>query len=284
VTRGNWPECRFPLPGGWLNADGSTECRRYHSAVLRTLTGYEEAWLAQHRDVPNAIKTTRLLTACVLNLDDDEPPPDMARRMLVGDRDYLMLQLRRLTFGDRILAIVDCPACEARMNADFNASAIAIEAGAAHEASYEIEIPESAGNVDRAIRFRLPTGADQEAVLGLDVEAGADKLLERCFLTGVAEPLAMEQKAQVITAMEERAPRIDLELELVCPECSHAFATPFDTTAFFLDELRATTGQLFREIHFLAFYYHWKEREILSLARDRRRAYLSFLSDTLRQE
>ena len=100
------------------------------TAVLRPLTGHEEAWLAQHRDVANAIKATRLLTACVLRLDDDEPPPDTARRMLVGDRDYLMLQLRRLTFGDRILAVIVCPACEARMNADFNASAIAIEAGA----------------------------------------------------------------------------------------------------------------------------------------------------------
>ena len=284
MTRGNWSESRFPLPGGWLNADGSAKCRRYYSAVLRTLTGYEEAWLAQHRDVPNAVKTTRLLTACVLSLDDDEPPCDMARRMLVGDRDYLMLQLRRLTFGDRILAVVNCPACETRMNADFDASAIAIEPGAAHEASFAIEVPGSNGNVGRAICFRLPTGADQEAVLGLDVETGADKLLERCFLTGVAEPLATEQKARAITAIEERAPRIDLELELTCPECSHAFVTPFDTTAFFLDELRATTGQLFREVHFLAFYYHWKEPEILSLARDRRRAYLSFLSDTLRQE
>ena len=88
MTRANWPESRFPLPGGWRNADGSTECRRYHSAVLRTLTGYEEEWLAHRRDVPNAIKTSRLLTACVLSLDDDEPPHDMARRMLIGDRDY----------------------------------------------------------------------------------------------------------------------------------------------------------------------------------------------------
>ena len=88
----------------------------------------------------------------------------------------------------------------------------------------------------------------------------------------------------VITAMEERAPRIDLELELTCPECGHDFVMAFDTTAFFLDELHATASQLFREVHFLAFYYHWREPEILRLTRDRRRAYLSFLSDTLRQE
>jgi hypothetical protein len=58
---------------------------------------------------------------------------------------------------------------------------------------------------------------------------------------------------------------------------------PFDTTAFFLSEMRINGEQLLREVHSLAFYYHWSEAEIMSLRRDRRRAYLSLLSDALRQ-
>ena len=88
----------------------------------------------------------------------------------------------------------------------------------------------------------------------------------------------------MIAEMENRAPRIELELDLACPECGHGFLMPFDTTAFFLDELRISPAQLLREIHCLAFYYHWNEREILGLHRSRRRAYLALLSDTLRQE
>jgi hypothetical protein len=252
--------------------------------VLRPLTGHEEEWLAQHQGLPNAIRTTRLLDACVLRLDDEQPPRDVARRMLIGDRDYLILQLRRLTLGDRVLAVVDCPGCGSKMDIDFDAAAIPIESGAPDTPTYEIELPEHAGLPTRHIRFRLLSGGDQEAVLGLDVETAAEKLLERCLVSGTAVPLAVDQRARVITAMEERAPRVELELELGCPECGHAFVMPFDTTAFFLDELRITAGQLLREVHFLAFYYHWNEAEILGLVRDRRRNYLSLLSDALRRE
>jgi hypothetical protein len=284
VVGGNWPESRFPLPGGWLTGDGLAECRRYETAVLRPLTGHEEEWLAQHYGVANAVTTTRLLDACVLRLDDEQPGRDIAGRMLVGDRDYLILQLRRLTFGDRILAVVDCPACGSKMDIDFDAAAIGVEKGAPDTPTYEIELPARAGLPTCAVRFRLPSGSDQEAVLGLELEMAADKLLERCLLSSVAVPLATEEKAYVIAAMEEQAPRVELELELSCPECNHTFVQPFDTTAFFFDEIRSTAGQLLREVHLLAFYYHWSESEILSLARDRRRTYLSLLNDTLRQE
>ena len=46
--------------------------------------------------------------------------------------------------------------------------------------------------------------------------------------------------------------------------------------------MRIAGGQLFREVHSLAFYYHWTEAEILGLARERRRMYLSLLSDAVR--
>jgi hypothetical protein len=252
--------------------------------VLRSLTGHEEEWLAQHHGLPSAVRTTRLLNACVVRLDDEPPPRDMARSMLVGDRDYLILQLRRLTFGDPVLAVVDCPGCGSRMDVDFDSAAIPIERGAPTAPDYEIELSAEAGLPGRALRFRLPCGGDQEAVLGLDAETAADKLLERCVLSPAVAPLAADEKARVIAAIEERAPRVELELDLGCPECGFAFVTPFDTTAFFLDELRITAGQLLREVHFLAFYYHWTEPQILDLGRNRRRTYLSLLSDTLRQE
>jgi hypothetical protein len=284
VNGGNWLENRFPLPGGWLIGEGPEPWRRYESAVLRPLTGHEEEWLSQHHGVPNAVRTSRLLNACVLSLDDEPPPRDVARTMLVGDRDYLILQLRRLTFGNRVLAVADCPGCGAKMDIDFNAEAVPIERGAPDAPSYEVELPAQGGFPPRAVCFRLPSGGDQEAVLDLDTETAADKLLERCVLSPVAVPLAADEKARVITAMEERAPRVELELELDCPECSRAFIMPFDTTAFFFDELRITAGQLLREVHFLAFYYHWTESQILDLGRHRRRTYLSLLSDTLHRE
>src|SRR5262249_46205651 len=135
----------------------------------------------------------------------------------------------------------------------------------------------------RAVRFRLPTGGDQEAVLGLELASAADALLARCLLAD-GPPLAPGERAAVVEAMDRLAPQIDLELDLKCPECTRAFVAPFDTTAFFLHEMRINGRQLLREVHFLAFYYHWSEADILSLRRDRRRAYLALLRDTLRPD
>jgi hypothetical protein len=84
--------------------------------------------------------------------------------------------------------------------------------------------------------------------------------------------------------MERLAPQVELELDMTCPKCGHSFVAPFDLTAFFFDEMRVSSRQLLREVHMLAFYYHWSESEILSLRRTRRREYLDLLSEALRQE
>jgi hypothetical protein len=277
------PESRFPLPGGWVLSDPPTESRRYGSAVLRPLTGYEEEWLADHRE-PSATCTRQLLDACILGLDEDEAPPALASRMLVGDRDYLMLQLRRLTFGDRVQAVVNCPSCKSKMDVDFDAASIPLERGAPDSATYEVALPAMPDRPSQVLRFRLPCGGDQEAALGLEIAAASETVLRRCLVGGEAVPLTPEEKLRVIEAMESRAPRVELELDLACPECRRGFVMPFDMTAFFLDELRTTAAQLLREVHGLAFYYHWSESEILGLRRDRRRIYLALLSDLLRQE
>src|SRR5256885_580231 len=113
----------FPLPGGLVEEDG----RRLGAAELRPLTGHQEAWLAEHAGAPSALAVTRLLSSCVVRLDDVAPGPEVIRRLLVGDRDFLMLQLRRITLGDRVLAVLTCPACGAKMDVEFLASEVPIE-------------------------------------------------------------------------------------------------------------------------------------------------------------
>src|SRR5262249_35238856 len=277
MIRGQGPESSFALPGGWLLGDALDAGQRCETAVLRPLTGHEEEWLAQHRGAPSATIASQILDACVLRLDDREPPRDFARRMLVGDRDYLMLQLRRLMNGDKIQAIMACPACSAKMDVDVDAGQIPVEGIRTYDGAHELALQTGARVRARNIRFRLPTGGDQEAVVGLPVDAAGDELLRRCLLEPCDPPLDDDEKAAVIAAMEERAPRVEIELELTCPECAQRFLTPFDTTTFFLSEMRISAAQLLREVHTLAFYYHWSESDILNLTRDRRRSYLALL-------
>ena len=43
--------------------------RCLRQASLRPLTGREEDWLAQSRNLPHAVKVTRLLSECVLSIE-----------------------------------------------------------------------------------------------------------------------------------------------------------------------------------------------------------------------
>lgn len=283
MTRRAASESRVRMPSGWLIGDDPAEARRYSVATLRPLRGYEEEWLADHRGATNAVAASRILEGCVANLDDGAPPRGFAARMLVGDREYLILQIRRLTLGDLIVASTDCPGCGVRMDVDFDAGTIEIHSPAVQGAVHTLTLPEGGGREPRSVRFRLPTGGDQEAVAGRELEAACEWILQQCLLDTGGGPLGPEESAAVIAAMEERAPRIDLELDLACPECKHGFVLPFDTTAFFLEEMRIGAAQLLREVHSLAFHYHWSESEILGLIRNRRRAYLGLLRDAMPQ-
>lgn len=260
-----------------------SEDRRLNEAELRPLTGHEEEWLALHRGTPSALAVTHLLSACLVRLDDIPPSRGLVQHMLVGDRDYLMLQLRRMTLGENISAVLVCPACHAKMDMDFKVGDVQVERHSQTAMIYTLELNQG-GETRRIVRFRLPTGADQEDILGLDAGNPADALLHRCLVDDGGAPLSADERSEVIEVMEQLAPKIDLELDITCPECSHTFLEPFDTTVFFLREMGMNSDQLLREIHLLAFHYHWSEADILSLTRARRRAYLALLSEALRRD
>lgn len=272
-------ETIFELPGGLVLEDG----RRLSQVELRPLTGHEEEWLAAHTGTPGAKTVTRLLSTCLIELDGKPVNYKQVQRLLVGDRDYLMLQLRRITLGDRFRAVIVCPVCDAKMDVDFTTDEVPIERHPQKEATYTLDL-DSEPERCRTVRFRLPNGGDQEAVLGLDIESAVDTLLDRCLIDTGGMPLSLAERNAVSNAMEQLAPEVNLELELTCPECAHSFVEPFDITAFFFQEMRVNAHLLLREIHHLAFYYHWNEVNILSLTRERRRAYLALLSEALRQD
>jgi hypothetical protein len=266
------------LPGGLVVGD-----RRLDHGELRPLSGHEEEWLARDRGLPGPVMATRLLESCLVAVGGAPVTADLVRQLLVGDRDYLLLALRRMTLGDHFQGVLECPACDAKMDISFSAADVRVEPRPQQAASYTVDV-QSADGSRRTIRFRLPTGGDQEAILGLDTPAAVEALIQRCVVDDGGAALAAAESQAVIEAMDRLAPQLDIELDLTCPECDHVFVAPFDATTFFLHEMAINGAQLLRETHALALSYHWSEADILSLGRDRRRAYLGLLHDTLRRE
>jgi len=264
------------LPGGvWIDGVRATSGR------LRALTGVDEEYLGRLDASGRCAEVaTRLLAGCLLELGPvQEPDREFVRALTVGDREALLLQLRALTFGERIPGVATCPrpSCGERLDLDLRVDQLLLPAYADAAPVHERIIDGA------AVRFRLPNGADQEAVASLAlVDAGraGAALVRRCVLSvdGDAHPSRVEE--ELGTAMAALDPQAELVLDLVCPVCGKEFRSAFDTTAFLLHELASRVDTLYRDVHTLASQYHWSERDILALSTGKRQCYLGLVGQT----
>lgn len=240
-----------------------------------------------------AEKTTAILFRCLTKLGSQDPITiEMVGSLSVGDREALLLHLRRLTLGDRMQCVLCCPdrSCGEAMDLDLLASELLLPPYANCKECYEVTVPMD--GYEYMVSFRLPNGADQEAVACLsqsDPDAAVDMLLNRCIKQvkatrddGVArEHWPHNFREQVSAAISELDPQAEIKLNLSCPACGHSFSAIFDTATFLFHEISRRMNHLYEEVHWLAFYYHWSEAEIMGMTPKKRLMYLNLLSDAL---
>ena len=97
---------------------------------------------------------------------------------------------------------------------------------------------------------------------------------------GAPPPALIERVSAQMAELDAQA---ELTLNIACPACGGAFTTVFDTAGYLFQELQAATRHLDREVHLLAYHYHWSPSEILALSPRRRHRYLALLHKELTQ-
>lgn len=285
------------LPGGYVDPAGAV----HRDVQLAPLTGREEELLADRSKSTSAAMATSILGRCIRRLGSMSPvSADDARRLLVADRQYLLLKLREVTFGDQVQAHIFCPwpGCGKKFDIDFSMRDIPVKESEDKGPMYNVQLsPEAAlrqnGEVLSEVVFRLPTGADQEAISPLLCENEATaltRLLDRCIqsIGRVQNPndqliarLSPRARMEIEGRMQAVAPQVQMTMEADCPECGREFAVPFDLQDFFFGELRTSRDLLYREVHYLAYHYHWSEREIMRMPREKRHQYIEVLADEI---
>lgn len=286
------------LPGGYTDGMGAL----HREAELAPLSGREEELLAERGTSSNAAFITRILNRCLRRIGTISPISEMiARDLLVGDRQYLMLKLREATFGDQVQETIVCPwpDCGRRIDIDFLLGDVPlilpVDPGPTYrfQLSAEAALYDEQGVAHRDVVFRLPTGGDQEFAAALALQDGEQALIQlmsRCIrsIGDLHQPdvtllggLSSLARTELDQAMETVAPRVDLNITGLCPECGREFSQPFDLPEFFFHELRISRELLYREVHYLAYHYHWSEQEIMGFPRPKRRMYIEILSDEI---
>jgi hypothetical protein len=142
------------------------------------------------------------------------------------------------------------------------------------------------------VAFRPPTVEDQEAVGGLaneSSEKGARLLVRRCvdYVWDGSEGEMAERDwpawlvDELSNRMEALDPQAELTINAQCPICDHPFSLLFDTAAYFSRELARREERFYREVHTLAFHYHWSEEEIMRLTLRERNRYIELINETV---
>src|SRR3954462_9481400 len=112
---------RVAIPGGVWRDDTPQTDGLVRQIALRPVGGEDEAFLLDTAEqAAPSERATALLARCLL-----EPDADIAARALtVGDREALLLHLRRLTMGETCDCMLRCPAeqCGERMELELNVS------------------------------------------------------------------------------------------------------------------------------------------------------------------
>lgn len=201
--------------------------------------------------------------------------------LALGERQALLLEIRRATFGDVLGARTLCPACGAALAVDVPASWLLRDGGQGGKALIEL----AAGQF--SLTIRQPDGEVlARAAAEPDVDSCRRALVAGCIVgaTGPAGPLdPRELPPGVIAAageaIVEHDPRSEVTVALACVRCGHEWEAGFDAGLFLWEELVAMSIRLVDDVDVLARAYHWSEAEILAMSASRRRRYIDRVAD-----
>ncbi len=242
------------LPIGYCDPETG---QLHRQVTLRKLTGKEEALLVDARLRNNGGKLiTALLVNCVTAIEGVERVnATVISRLCSGDRNFLLLELRRLTFGDDMEAHYRCPRCQAATTLWEDLSQLPVRAtdnGSLPEIAVTLQdgYQDSDGTWQYELVFALPNGEDEEVASGRsdpNPTRQRDALLARCLKqVGDLEPrriramgpriladLSMADRRLIQKAMDDQAPGPDLTREVMCSQCGEIYRTTLDMSHFF---------------------------------------------------
>ncbi|WP_163993075.1 hypothetical protein [Pyxidicoccus caerfyrddinensis] len=246
-------EAEFTIPIGLTDDEG----RIHKVAVLRKMTGREEAILADRRNQRNGGKlVSELIASCLVRLGElPKGGSNTVERMYSADRNFLLLKLRTLTFGPELQATYTCGTCGESIQVVEDLDQLPVKMLQDGESPDEIIVNLQDGYLDKdgqvhtALTLRLPRGDDESAVapqMRQNPSLGKNALLSRCLKSlgdvprhrlealgpKILADLTMTDRRLIDRALNTSAPGVDLVREVVCGSCGGSFRATLDMTNF----------------------------------------------------
>ena len=257
------------LPGG-LGAE------RLRTVRFRPITGALEMSLAESQTSNDSTpaSVTAVLEAAVDRIGENNVTRQMIESLCVEDRQFLMRCMAIRTGTDRLWLSHVCTGCNERFDIEIVQSQLPVTE--ANDAFPEVWVETSVG----PCLFRAATGGDQHRLVqSAHLQKPEIELLKLCFLkargseNGQRPNFNHSDIEAIELALDKITPGIVTEVHTQCPECATENAVAVDPYIF----LQQAGDDIYREIHQLAWYYHWSEAEIMAMPDKRRKRYLQLI-------
>lgn len=231
------PDTIITLPAGLRDLHGAVERR----AEVRELDGTDEEAIARAKgSLPKILDT--ILSRGVVAVGDKPADATVLEALLAGDRDALVLGIRRATFGDEIELNIVCPACKAEQRVTLSCEDD-IPVRTLGDDDREFEVTLRSGKV---ATVSLPDGASQKALAALDDKTEArlrTTLLKHCvqeidgfpvMREAEVKALSIRDRDALVEEINKRNPGPQLqEVSRSCAECSESIPLPLTLVDLF---------------------------------------------------
>ena len=241
--------------------------------------------------------------------------PSYSRRALemisIGDRDRLLIGLRRSLFGSTVVSVEECSACQERIEIDFDLRQFDLCAsttdarffGEYNGRTWCWRLPNSRDllELDRQRQMRKsldirrtlfafclvhePTavsgmvGEPTEPRNALELKSPGSDTLESAADNRQACPAFPEDLiTQITQKMDAADSSADIQVRLECAACQNEWSRPFDIVTYLWEELDTFCQRILLDVHRLARAYGWSEEQVLGLSPWRRQVYLSLVN------
>ncbi len=210
------------------------------TAEIRELNGADEEAIAKLNDPAKALMM--ILERAVVKLGDKPTDKELLDALLAGDRELLLLAIRKATFGDEVnLEGNICKTCVEPQKIEINLSED-VEIKKLNIEEKEFTVSCKAGMV----RVKLPTGYTQKALVSASNKTAAEMdsiVLKNCIVSINEKPLinpndvlklSIKDRRDILKEISERNPGPQLsEVKKSCPNCGQEVPLPLTLADLF---------------------------------------------------
>jgi hypothetical protein len=213
-------------------------------AEVRELTGIDEEILGRiPPDKPERFFST-ILKQGVVRLGQQKATPELLDDLLIGDRDLLMLKVRKATWGEHVRNGVYCAKCDEVFEYLFSVDTdIPIKPLDESDRAFTVEISNG-----RLVDMHLANGRTQHALLSLGKDAANIGAINTALLTSCVDridalavageapirALTVRDRQKLLEALNERSfgPQLG-EVSVLCQGCGDKLPAPLSLSTLF---------------------------------------------------